>query len=144
MLMERLEPEAADVFERARSSASARWGEGAIDDLVLLQGLLEVADDDLLKVFGSHLRRVLAALRDEPADAPDRRVPYGEHLLEAAYNEALDLGARRDEIGGLHLVLALFFFPGCRAAGVLQACGIDWRPLHSLARRLTGTSYFDW
>ena len=73
-----------------------------------------------------------------------RRVPYGEHLLDAALNEAIDLTGSGEVIGGVHLVLALFFFPGCAAAKVLQSCGIDWRPLRSLARRLTGRSYYDW
>lgn len=144
MLVDRLEPDAADAFDRAATAATERWGAGAIDDLVLLRSLLESADDDLLKVMGPYLRRVLAALVAE-GDGPDgRRVPYGEHLLEAAVNEAIDLNGRADGVGGVHLVLALFFFSGCRAAAVLEACGIEWRPLHSLARRLIGISYYDW
>lgn len=59
-------------------------------------------------------------------------------------NGAIDLNGRADGIGGVHLVLALFFFSGCRAAAVLESCGIEWRPLHSLARRLIGVSYDDW
>ena len=145
MLAERLEADAADAFERAAAAAAERWGDGAVDDLVLLRELLEAADDDLLKVMGPHLRRVLADLASEgvgPADG--RRVPFGDHLLEAALNEAIDLTGDADVIGGVHLVLALFFFPGCQAVVVLQRCGIDWRPLRSLARRLTGRSYYDW
>lgn len=148
MLAERLEPEAADAFTAAAAAAEgAGWGEGAVDDLVLLRSLLEAADDDLLKVMGPHLRIVLAALAPatgEGAGPGTRRVPYGEHLLDAALNEAIDLTGSGDAIGGVHLVLALFFFPGCAAAKVLQSCGIDWRPLRSLARRLTGRSYYDW
>lgn len=144
MLEDRLDPEAADAFVAAREAATTTWGEGAVDDLVLLRLLLELADDDLLKVMGSYLRRVLAELHAEPLDADGRRVPYGEHLLDAALNEAIDLTGSGDRIGGLHLVLALFFFPGSRAVIVLQRCGIDWRPLRSLARRLTGVSYYDW
>lgn len=144
MLVDRLEPDAADAFERAATAATERWGEGAIDDLVLLRTLLESADDDLLKVMGPYLRKVLAALVAE-GDGPDgRRVPYGEHLLEAAVNEAIDLNGRADGVGGVHLVLALFFFSGSRSAAVLEACGIEWRPLHSLARRLIGISHYDW
>ena len=144
MLAERLDPEAADAFARAGAVAAPRWGEGAVDDLELLRSLLETADDDLLKVMGPHLRRVLAELAAEGDGPDDRRVPYGDHLLEAALNEAIDLTGGADAISGVHLVLALFFFPGCRSAVVLQRCGIDWRPLRSLARRLTGRSYYDW
>lgn len=144
MLADRLEPDAAGAFERATAAATERWGEGALDDLVLLRTLLESADDDLLKVMGPYLRKVLAALVAEGDGPDDRRVPYGEHLLEAAVNEAIDLNGRADEVGGVHLVLALFFFSGCRAAAVLESCGIEWRPLHSLARRLIGVSYYDW
>lgn len=144
MLADRLEPDAALAYERAVAAAVPRWGDGACDDLVLLRGLLEGADDDLLKVFGPFLRRVLSELQEEGDGGADRRVPYGDHLLDAALNEAIDLQGRGDEIGGLHVVLALFFFPGCRAAAVLQRCGIEWRPLRSLARRLTGVSYYDW
>ena len=151
VLAERLDPDVADVFDRAASAATGRWGEGAVDDVVLLQGLLEAADDDLRKVMGPYLRRVLAELAAELApdgagdvDDRERRVPFGDHLLEAALNEAIDLNGAADRITGVHLVLALFFFPGCRSAAVLQRCGIDWRPLRSLARRLTGVSYWDW
>lgn len=141
----RLDPDAADAFEQARDAAEAAgWGEGAVDDLVLLQALLERADDDLLKILGPHLRRVLSELAAEDADAPGRRMPFGDHLLEAALNEAIDLNGASDVIGAVHVVLALFFFPGCASAQVLQRCGIDWRPLRSLARRLTGRSYWDW
>ena len=150
VLVDRLEPEAADAYERALAAGEAAgWGEGAVDDLVLLRGLLELADDDLLKVLGSHLRRVMVELDAEERAASaggreQRRVPFGDHLLEAALNEAIDLNGSSDAIGGVHLVLALFFFPGCVSAKVLQRCGIDWRPLRSLARRLTGRSWFDW
>ena len=148
MLAERLDPEAADAFEAAALAAeTAGWGEGAVDDLVLLRRLLETADDDLLKVMGPHLRTVLASLAGAEASAAGvggRRVPFGEHLLDAALNEAIDLNGHADVISGVHLVLALFFFPGCAGAAVLQECGIDWRPLRSLTRRLTGRSYYDW
>lgn len=144
MLADRLEPDAADAFALALDAGSARWGEGAIDDLVLLRALLERADDDLLKVMGPHLRTVLAAIAGGGDGADDRRVPFGDHLLEAALNEAIDLTGRAQEIAGAHLVLALFFFPGCRAAAVLSGCGIEWRPLRSLVRRLTGSSFYDW
>ena len=150
MLVELLDPDAAVAWERASAAGDvAGRGDGAVDDLVLLQGLLEAADDDLLKILGPHLRTVLAelaaerrALEADPGEG--RRVPYGDHLLEAALNEAIDLDGTPDAIGGVHLVLALFFFPGCRSAKVLQRCGIDWRPLRSLARRLTGRSSYDW
>jgi hypothetical protein len=155
VLADRLVPEAADAYGQAVAAAEAAgWGEGAVDDLVLLQHLLDTADDDLLKILGAHLKRLLTELAAEQrswadggtaADGWDgRRVPFGDHLLEAALNEAIDLNGSSDEIGGVHLVLALFFFPGCAAAKVLQRCGIDWRPLRSLARRLTGRSWFDW
>ena len=148
MLAERLDPEAADAFEAATAAAEAAgWGSGAVDDLVLLRVLLETADDDLLKVMGPHLRTVLSALA-ESGDGQEagggRRVPFGEHLLDAALNEAIDLNGHGEVIGGVHLVLALFFFPGCASAKVMQSCGIDWRPLRSLVRRLTGRSYYDW
>ena len=147
MLADRLDADVADVYERAVTAATVRWGEGAVDDVVLLRGLLEAADDHLLKVMGPHLRRVLADLAAEPGDGTAEdgvRVPFGDHLLEAGLNEAIDLTGSADTIGGVHLVLALFFFPGCRSVAVLHRCGIDWRPLRSLARRLTGTSYYDW
>jgi hypothetical protein len=144
VLADRLEPDAADAFDLAASAAVDRWGEGAVDDLVLLRELFERADDDLLKVMGPFLRTVLAELALEGDGPDDRRVPFGDHLLDAALNEAIDLTGGAQEIAGVHLVLALFFFPGCRAAAVLSGCGIEWRPLRSLARRLTGTSYFDW
>ena len=144
MLADRLDAEAADAFAAAAAAASAGgWGDGAIDDLVLLRMLLETADDDLLKVMGPHLRTVLSALAAfEVGEA--RRLPFGDHLLDAALNEAIDLNGHADVIAGVHLVLALFFFPGCAAATVLRGCGIDWRPLRSLVRRLTGRSYYDW
>jgi hypothetical protein len=146
VLAERLDPEAADAFEAAAAAAEgAGWGEGAVDDLVLLRRLLETADDDLLKVMGPHLRAVLAGLGQVEAAGPGaRRVPFGEHLLDAALNEAIDLNGTADAISSIHLVLALFFFPGCAATKVLHDCGIDWRPLRSLARRLTGRSFYDW
>ena len=151
MLAERLDPEAADAFEAATAAAEgAGWGDGAVDDVVLLRRLLETADDDLLKVMGPHLRTVLSALAAGGAEAEAgpqgavRRVPFGEHLLDAALNEAIDLNGSAEVIGSVHLVLALFFFPGCGAAQVMQSCGIDWRPLRSLVRRLTGRSYYDW
>lgn len=145
MLADRLDPEAADAFAAATSAADAAgWGDGAVDDLVLLRGLLETADDDLLKVMGPHLRIVLAALPPADGGTASRRVPFGEHLLDAALNEAIDLNGSADVIAAVHLVLALFFFPGCAAAQVLQSCGIDWRPLRSLTRRLTGRSFYDW
>jgi hypothetical protein len=147
VLADRLEPDAELAYERALTAATDRWGEGAVDDLELLRALLEGADDDLLTVLGSHLKGVQVELDRAAADARTdeaRRVPYGEHLLDAALNEAIDLTGRADEIGGLHLVLALFFFPGARGAEVLQRCGIDWRPLRSLARRLTGIASYDW
>lgn len=149
MLAERLEPEAADAFEAAAAAASAAGWDGAIDDLVLLRRLLETADDDLLQVLGPHLRKVLSRLPAAEAAAASagvggRRVPYGEHLLDAALNEAIALNGSADTIGGVHLVLALFFFPGCAGVSVLHECGIDWRPLRSLARRLTGRSFYDW
>ena len=144
MLADRLEPDAADAFELAVAAAGERWGEGAVDDLVLLRGLLERADDDLLKVMGPFLRSVLAELAIEGDGPDDRRVPFGDHLLEASLNEAIDLTGGAEEIAGVHLVLALFFVPGCRSAAVLSRCGIEWRPLRSLARRLTGASFYDW
>lgn len=147
MLAERLDPDAADAFEAARAAAEeAGWGEGAVDDLVLLRSLLERADDDLLKVMGPHLRTVLARLGapDDDTAVNRRRVPFGDHLLDVALNEAIDLNGHADEIAAVHVVLALFSFPGCAAAAVLQSCGIDWRPLRSLARRLTGRSFYDW
>ena len=144
MLAERLDPDAADAFAAAGAAAEAAgWGAGAVDDVVLLRSLLETADDDLLKVMGPHLRTVLAALASVGGDG-ERRVPFGDHLLDAALNEAIDLNGHADVIAGVHLVLALFFFPGCAAAKVLQGCGIEWRPLRSLVRRLTGRSYDDW
>src|SRR5688572_18324427 len=45
VLADRLDEDAADVFERAASAATERWGEGAVDDVVLLRGLLEAVDD---------------------------------------------------------------------------------------------------
>ena len=155
MLADRLDPDAADAFAAASAAAEAAgWGEGAVDDVVLLRSLLETADDDLLKVMGPHLRTVLAALASWTATAAGaaaegeelrgRRVPFGDHLLDAALNEAIDLNGRADVIGGVHVVLALYFFPGCAAPQVLRSCGIDWRPLRSLVRRLIGRSYYDW
>ncbi|HUP84415.1 MAG TPA: hypothetical protein VM143_02000 [Acidimicrobiales bacterium] len=144
MLADRLDPEAALAFAAASVAAeTAGWGDGAVDDLVLLRGLLETADDDLLKVMGPHLRTVLSALAG--VGAPEsRRLPFAEHLLDAALNEAIDLNGSADVITAVHLVLGLFFFPGCAATKVLQSCGIDWRPLRSLTRRLTGRSFYDW
>ena len=146
VLADRLDPEAADAFSAAAAAADAAgWGEGAIDDVVLLRTLLETADDDLLKVMGPHLRKVLSSLAGlDLGGVGSRRVPFGDHLLDAALNEAIDLNGSADVITSTHLVLALFFFPGCAATSVLHECGIDWRPLRSLARRLTGRSYYDW
>ncbi len=147
MLVDRLDEDAADAWRDGVGAATERWGDGAVDDLVLLRSLLERADDDLLKILGPHLRRVLVEIDvEEKALAESgagRRVPFGDHLLEAALNEAIDLTGQANRIADVHLVLALFFFPGAHAALVLERCGIDWRPLRSLARRLT-SRWYDW
>ena len=147
MLVERLDPDAADAYELA-VEAVASTAPGGVDDLVLLEELLERADDDLRKVMGPHLKKVLVELaaerRAREAEGGGRRLPFGDHLLDVALSEAADLTGSVAKIAPIHLVLALFSFPGCQGAEVLERCGVEWRPLRSLTRRLTGRSYYDW
>ncbi len=145
MLADRLDPDVAEAFEEA-SAAMSEAAAGAVDDLLLLERLLEVADDDLLRVLGSHSRRLLAEVtaersrRDEQGHS-GRLLPSGEHLLAVAASEAYELAGPAAPIGSLHVVLALFAFGGCDTEAVLERCGIDWRPLRSIARRLLGRGY---
>jgi len=147
VLGDQLTPDVALAFEEA-TAAMAEAASGAVDDLLLLERLLEVADDDLLRVLGSHIRRLLTEVKAERARRDDqghsgRLLPSGEHLLAVAASEAYELAGPAAPIGSLHVVLALFAFGGCDTEAVLERCGIDWRPLRSISRRLLGRAY-DW
>jgi hypothetical protein len=139
---EHLEPEAADVLDTAIEAAG---GDGQLDDLVLLGGLLDAGDEGVLTVLGSRIRSLIAAVdsaRADQARAPERALPFADDLVTVAAGEAFAT-AGSSTVGPVHLLLALFAFPGTSSEALLHECGVEWRPLRSIARRLLRRS-FDW
>lgn len=110
---------------------------GGIDDLLLLRRLLESADDNVLRALGSRARVILRAADDAAArlgDSP-RPVPSADDVVRFAASEAWELGYS-SQVGAIHLVLALFAFHGAASEEVLRGCGVEWRALRSIVRRL--------
>jgi hypothetical protein len=145
VLDEQFDPDAKVAFERA-IAAGGGWESGACDDLVLLESLVDQGDDDLLRVLGPYLHRLRVELgaeqRRRRAGEVEVRLLRAEAVLDVAVDESFSLGAAGASIGGIHLVLALFSFPRSAGCDVLHRCGIEWRPLHSLARRLLGGGWW--
>jgi hypothetical protein len=149
VLDEQFDPDAKAAFERA-VEAGGGWEAGGFDDLVLLESLVDRGDEDLLRVLGPYLRRLrveLAAERGRWADGGERGghvrpLLRAEAVLDVAVDESFSLGAAGASISGIHLLLALFSFPRATGTEVLHRCGIEWRPLHSLARRLLGGGWW--
>ena len=144
MLEEQFDPDARAAFEAALEAAGG-WDTGLLDDLVLLETLVDRGDDDLLKVLGPYLRKLrveLAAERSRWDDDATRPRLRADALIDVAVDESFSLGDGGSSIGGIHLLLALFSFPRSTGVAVLHRCGIEWRPLHSLARRLLGGGWW--
>jgi len=145
VLDEQFDPDAKAAFDKA-IAAGGGWDAGRFDDLEMLGELVERGDDDLLRVMGPYLKRLRVALDAERRRRFDVPEPYPylrpDAVLDVAVDESFSLGTAGMSIGGIHLVLALFSFPRSAGARVLHDCGIEWRPLHSLARRLLGGSYW--
>jgi hypothetical protein len=134
---ERCAPEAAAALATAIEAAR---GDGQLDDLVLLGALLDAGDDGVLAVLGSRCRRLIAAVdaaRAGRAGEPDepRQLPFADDLVTVAADEAFATG-RSATVAPVHLLLALFAFPGTASEEILHQSGIEWRPLRSITRRL--------
>jgi hypothetical protein len=128
----------ASAVQRATEAVDGVGG-GRIDDLLLLQLLLEEPDDNLLRALGSRTRmlvREVSAERARRDGESSRRYPSPDDVVRYAAEEAADLGGWGAEIGGVHVLLALFAFRGAEAEALLRRCGVDWRPLRSVVRRL--------
>ena len=130
-----IDEEIAPFVQEAIDAANARGWTDGIDDLLLLQRLLEVADDNVLRAMGSRAKTLLREVDRMLADDVPRPVPDVDDLLRFAMSEAYDL-SYSSQIGAIHLLLALFAFRGAASEAVLQQVGIDWRPLRSIVRRL--------
>ena len=114
---------------------------GGLDDILLLELLLLDADENVLRAMGSRARMLLretTAVRErtEPDDLGRTPLPLAEDIIHFAANEAMELGGYGAPVGSIHILLALFAFQGSRSEAVLQQCGLDWRPLRSITRRL--------
>ena len=126
------------VAEAFRTAVEAAGGGDLVDDLVLLDLLLGEPDDDLLRAVGSRVRQLASETRrelDAVAGAP-RPMPGAEDLVRFAATEAIELGGYGAAVRPIHVVLALFAFHGSSGEEVLRRCGLDWRPLRSIVRRL--------
>ncbi len=133
------EPVVAQAFERA-IAAVAQERPGSIDDLLLLEGVLADADDDLLRALGSRSRQLLKDARAErqrrDLGAVEYPLPDADDVERFAVMEAGELMGYGASVGGIHVVLALFAFQGSGSEAVLRRGGVDWRPLRSVMRRL--------
>lgn len=133
------EPAIAQAFERA-IAAVAGESPGSIDDLVLLEGILSDADDDLLRALGSRARQLLkdatAERQRRDLGAVEYAFPDAEDVQRFAAMEASELMGYGATVGGIHVLLALFAFQGSGSEAVLRRGGVDWRPLRSVMRRL--------
>jgi hypothetical protein len=133
---EELDDDVADALQEA-IDAVAEFAPGGIDDLLLLRRLLDVADDDVLKALGSRARLILRAAEAAAASLGDspRPVPSADDVVRFAASEAWELGYS-SRVGAIHVVLALFAFHGSASSDVLASCGVEWRALRSIVRRL--------
>ena len=134
---EDVDEDVADALQEA-IDAVADDTPGALDDLLLLRRLLEASDDNVLKALGSRSRAILAeacAESERVAGLP-RPLPAADDIVRFAASEAWDLGGYSTRVGAVHVLLALFAFQGSASEDVLQRCGVDWRPLRSIVRRL--------
>lgn len=141
----RLESGAAAAFDAAVEAASAaNVGDSQLDDLVLLGHLIDAGDDGIVTVLGSRCRTIGPAVDAARAREPvgGRALPFADDVLTVAEGEAFATAASAT-VAPVHLLLALFAFPGTASEAVLHDCGIEWRPLRSIARRLLRRSY-DW
>ena len=138
MLEAEFEPVVAQAFARA-VEAVAEEHPGSIDDLLLLEGVLADADDDLLRALGSRSRQLLKEARAERARRDAGAVVYplpdAEDVERFAMMES-EMSGYGATVGGLHVVLALFAFQGAASEAVLRWGGVDERPLRSVMRRL--------
>lgn len=133
---EELDEDVAYLIERAVEAAAGVLP-GAVDDLLLLELLLESADDGVLKALGSRSKTVLREVSAARArlDGESRPMPSADDLVRFAATEAWELGGYSSRVGAVHVLLALFAFQGAASEDVLHRCGIDWRPLRSIVRR---------
>lgn len=139
----KLAPEAAEAVDAAVEAAlEADAGEGQLDDLVLLGALLDAGDDGVVTVLGSRCRSIVAAVDAARADQPAaiRALPFADDVLTVAEGEAFATTGSAT-VAPVHLLLALFAFPGTASEAALHGCGVDWRPLRSIARRLLRHTY---
>lgn len=138
---EQLAPDAAAALETA---LGAGGNDGQVDDLVLLGALLGAGDDGVLAVLGSRCRALVGAVEEARAGPPavERARPFADDLVSVAAGEAFAT-AGSSTVAPVHLLLALFAFPGTASEAVLRECGVEWRPLRSIARRLLRRAY-DW
>ncbi|HVM10006.1 MAG TPA: hypothetical protein VM345_16185 [Acidimicrobiales bacterium] len=136
MFGEELDDDVADALQEA-IDAVADQAPGGVDDLLLLRRLLERADDDVLKALGSRARVLLRAADEATAalGSSPRPVPSADDVVRFAASEAWELGYS-SRIGAIHVVLALFAFHGSASSDVFAACGVEWRALRSIVRRL--------
>jgi hypothetical protein len=56
----------------------------------------------------------------------------------------MSLSGAGTTISAVHVVLAMFSFPESASAEVLRRCGVEWRALRSLTRRLGSPRWNDW
>lgn len=145
MFDEEVAPGVADAIRRA-TEALADTFPGGIDDLLLLELLLRDGDDTVLRALGTRTRQLLReidaeraaeAAADAAADGvPSIRYPLADDVVRYAFDEASDLGGYAADLAAVHVLLALFAFRGARSEAVMRRCGIEWRPLRSVVRRL--------
>jgi hypothetical protein len=133
---EELDDDVAYMIEQSIDAGAATLP-GALDDLMLLELILQAADDTVLRALGSRSKTLLREVTAERArvEGQPRAMPAAEDVVRFAATEAWELGGYRSAIEPVHVLLALFAFRGAASEDVLQRAGIDWRPLRSIVRR---------
>ena len=136
---EDVDPRVEEALREAMEPV-AHLSEYAIDDLLLLELLLRDADDNILRALGSRARTILRAVEAARAEEQEQGrlgpLPDVDDIVRFAASEASELGGWGTAVAPIHVVLALFAFHGARSERVLTSCGVEWRPLRSMTRRL--------
>ena len=140
MFDEQVDPAVESALQRAVEEVEA-FCPGALDDLLMLELLLSEPDETVLRALGTRTRTLLREVEKERASGPapssdEFGLPAAEDIVRFAASEAAELGGWGAEIRGIHVMLALFAFHGSRGEALLRKCGLDWRPLRSVTRRL--------